>query len=75
MEEDESYAKSETHNGSALPATENVLGVHWNKEEDQMVLDLKEVLEDSSLDDWSPAKRDVARISPTFMTPWVLLPR
>jgi len=28
MEEDESYAKSATHSGSALPATEKVLGVH-----------------------------------------------
>ena len=37
MEEDESYAKSATHSGSALPATEKVLGVHWNTEEDQLV--------------------------------------
>ena len=63
MEEDESYAKSATHSGSALPATEKVLGVHWNTEEDQLVLDLKEVLEDSSLDDLRPTKRDVARIT------------
>ena len=40
-----------------------VLGVHWNTEEDQLVLDLKEVLEDSSLDDLRPTKRDVARIT------------
>ena len=37
MEEDESYARSATHSGSALPATEKVLGVHWNTEEDQLV--------------------------------------
>ena len=63
MEEDESYAKSAMHSGSALPATEKVLFVHWNTEEDQLVLDLKEVLEDSSLDDLRPTKRDVAQIS------------
>ena len=61
------------HSGSSLPATEKVLGVHWNKKEDQLVLDLKEVLEDSSPDDLSPTKRDVARRG--FMTPWVLLPQ
>ena len=63
MEEDGSYAKSATHSGSALPATEKVLGVHWNTEEDQLVLDLKEVLEDSSLDAFRPTKCDVARIT------------
>ena len=69
MEEDESYAKSATHSGSALPATEKVLGVHWNKEEDHLVLDLKRVLEDSSLDILSPTKRDVARITSKIYDP------
>lgn len=69
MEEDESYTKSATHSGSTLPATEKVLGVHWNKEEDQLVLDLKEVLEDSSLDVLSPTKRDVARITSKIYDP------
>ena len=69
MEEDESYAKSATHSGSALPATEKVLGVHWNTEEDQLVLDLKEVLEDSSLDDLRPTKCDVARIMSKMYDP------
>ena len=69
MGEDESYAKSATHSGSSLPATEKVLGVHWNREEDQLVLDLKEVLEDSSLDDLSPTKRDVARITSKIYDP------
>ena len=69
MEEDESYAKSATHSGSALPATEKVLGVHWKTEEDQLVLDLKEVLEDSSLDDLRPTKRDVARITSKIYDP------
>ena len=69
MEEDESYAKSATHSGSALPTTEKVLGVHWNKEEDQMVLDLKEVLEDSSLDDLNLTKRDVARVTSKIYDP------
>ena len=69
MEEDESYARSATHSGSTLPATEKVLGVHWNKEEDQLVLDLKEVLEDSSLDVLSPTKRDVARITSKIYDP------
>ena len=63
MAGDESYAKSLKHSGSVLSATEKVLGVHWNKEEDQLVLDLKEVQEDSSLDVLSPTKRDVARIT------------
>ena len=53
MEEHELYAKSAAHSARALPSTEKVLGVHWNREEDQLVLDLKEVLEDSSLDDLS----------------------
>ena len=69
MEEDESYTKSATHSRSALPATEKVLGVHWNTEEDQLVLDLKEVLEDSSLDDLRPTKRDVARITSKIYDP------
>lgn len=69
MKEDESYAKSATHSGSALPATEKVLGVHWNTEENQFVLDLKEVLEDSSLDDLSPTKRDIARITSKIYDP------
>ena len=63
MEEDESCTKSATHSGSALPATEKVLDVHWSKEEDQLVLHLKEVLEDSSLDVWSPTKHDIAQIT------------
>ena len=69
MEEDGSYAKSTTHSGSALPATEKVLGVHWNTEEDQLVLDLKEVLEDSSLDALRPTKCDVARITSKIYDP------
>ncbi|XP_015774440.1 PREDICTED: uncharacterized protein LOC107352643 [Acropora digitifera] len=69
MEEDESYAKSATHSRSALPANEKVLGVHWNTEEDQLVLDLKEVLEDSPLDDLRPTKRDVARIKSKIYDP------
>ena len=69
MEEDESYTKSATHSGSALRATEKVLGVHGNTEEDQLVLDLKEVLEDSSLDDLRPTKRDVARITSKIYDP------
>ena len=69
LEEDESYAKSATHSGSALPATEKVLGVHCNTEEDQLVLDLKEVLEDSSLDDLRPTKRDVARTTSKIYDP------
>ena len=69
MEEDESYAKSATHSGSALPATEKALGVHWNKGEDQLVPDLKEVLEDSSLDVLSPTKHDVARITSKIYDP------
>ena len=69
MEEDGSYAKSATHSGSALPATEKVLGVHWNTEEDQLVLDLKEVLEDSSLDALRPTKCDVARITSKIYDP------
>ena len=69
MEEDESYAKSATHSGSALSATVKVLGVHWNTEEDQLVLDLKEVLEDSSLDDLRPTMHDVARITSKIYDP------
>ena len=69
MEEDESYAKSATHSGSALPATKKVLGVHWNTEEDQLVLDLKEVLEDSSLDDLRSTNCDVARITSKIYDP------
>ena len=68
MEEDESYAKSATHSGSALPATEKVLGVHWNTGLG-CTLDLKEVLEDSSLDDLRPTKRDVARITSKIYDP------
>ena len=45
------------------------MGVHWSKEEDQLVLDLNEVLEDSSLDDLIPKKRDVARITSTIYDP------
>ena len=69
MEEDESHAKSAMHSGSALPATEKLLFVHWNTEEDQLVLDLKEVLEDSSLDDLRPTKCDVARIMSKMYDP------
>ena len=46
-----------------------VLGVHWNKEEGQLVLDLKEGLQDSSLDVLSPTKRDVARITSKIYDP------
>ena len=69
MEKDESYAKTATHSGSSPPATEEVLGVHWNKEEDQLVLDMKEVIGDSSPDDLSPTKRDVARITSSIHGP------
>ena len=41
MEEDGAYAKSAMYSGSALPATEKVLDVHWKSEEDKLVLDLK----------------------------------
>ena len=40
-----------------------------------MVLDLKEVLEDSSLDDLSPTKRDVARITSKIYDPQSLCKR
>jgi len=48
LEEDESHAKSATHSPGILPATEKVLSVQWNKEEDQMVLNLTDIVEDSS---------------------------
>ena len=44
-EEVESYAKSATHIPGSPPATKP-LGMHWNKREDQMFLDVKEVVED-----------------------------
>ncbi|XP_067049919.1 uncharacterized protein [Acropora muricata] len=64
MEDDESYAKSATQSGSALPATKKVLGVHWNTEEDQLVLHLNEVL-----DDLRSTKPDVARITSKIYDP------
>ena len=48
---------------------EKVLGVQWNKEEDQMVLDLTDVVEDSSLEELKPTKRDVARITSKIYDP------
>ena len=62
-EEQESYAKSATNSERALPSTEKILSVRWNTEEDQLVLDLEEVLEDSSLNNLGPTKRDVAQIA------------
>ena len=69
MEEDESYAKSATHSPGILPTTEKVLGMQWNKEEDKMVLDLTDTVEDSSLEELKPTKRDVARITSKIYDP------
>ena len=69
MEEDESYPKSATHPPGIVPATEKFLGVQWNKEEDQMVLDLADIVEDSSLEELRPRKRDVARITSNIYDP------
>ena len=46
---------------------------HWNKEEDQLVLDLEEVLRDSLLDVLSPKKLDVARITSKIYDPMGLI--
>lgn len=61
VEEDESYEKGATHSPKTLSATEKVLGLQWNKEEDVIILDLTEVAKDLSLEEWTPTKRDVAR--------------
>ena len=63
MEKDESYAQSATQTPGALLATEKVLGLHWNKDDDHMFLELKGVVEDLSLLEFGPTKRDVARIT------------
>ena len=59
----ESYTKGATHRPDTLSATEKVLGLQWNKEEDEIVLDLKGVAEDLSLEELIQTK---------FMTLWVL---
>ena len=69
MEEEKSYAKSATQSPGTLPATEKVLGLHWNKDDDHMFLERKGVVEDLSLPVIGPTKRDAARITSKVYDP------
>ena len=62
-EEDESFPESLVHRPDTSPATEKVLGVPWDKESDQLVLDVRDVVDRSSVEEPNPTKRDVARIT------------
>ena len=61
-EEDESFAKSVVHSPDTSPAAEKVLGVSWNKEDDQLILDVRDIVNRSVMEEPNPTKRDVARI-------------
>lgn len=53
VEEDKSYANCAAHSPDTLSATEKVLGLKWNKAEDVIILDLTEVANDLSLEEWT----------------------
>ena len=68
IEENESYAKSTTQHQDTLPVTEKVVGVQWDKEDDNLVLDLKQFLHQSTTEE--PTKRDVVRITSKIYDPF-----
>ena len=68
-EEDESFPKSVVHSPDTSPATEKVLGVSWNKEDDQLILDVRNIVDRSVMEEPNPTKHDVARITSKIYDP------
>ena len=68
-EEDESFAKNVIHSRDTSPATEKVLGVSWNKEDDHLILDVRDIVVRSVMKEPNPTKRDVARITSKLFDP------
>ena len=68
-EEDESFAKTVVHSPDTSPATEKVLGVSWNKEDDQLILNVRTIVDRSVMEEPNPKKRDVARITSKIYDP------
>ena len=67
VEEDESYAKSITGLQGLAKSTEKVLGVQWDKEGDNLVMDLSQFLGEVSVE--KPTKRQVVRVTSKFYDP------
>ena len=67
--DDESFVKSTAHSQDTLPSAEKILGVPRNKKGDQLILDVRDIVHRSAMEEPNPTKHDVARITSKIYDP------